>query len=82
MRLLNFQIFMRTRRDWRISEFRADSIVERTGITIDEIKECYSDLMELAGTVDPLLEWFILLQYINNDRKRQLKDNALLSRLL
>lgn len=71
--------FFENWRHWRINEFQPEKVVESSGMTTDQTKELYGDLVSLGRNTDPLFEWFVLLQLINNAKKKRLMKGALLA---
>lgn len=57
---------------WRKTEFDPENIKKISDLSIEEIREWYNSLCHLGYNTDPLLDWFVLLQLINNTKKNKL----------
>jgi hypothetical protein len=64
---------------WREGEFSPKQILERAGMTIEETKELYLDLSNTGYNIDPLANWFPLLQLMKRSAISKLEGTALLS---
>lgn len=61
------------------TKFDPEKIRKISNLSIEEIKEWYNVLCHLGSGTDPLLEWFVLLQIINNAKKNKLTNEALIA---
>lgn len=71
--------FLQKWNEWRLKRFSPDDILTTSGMTLDRIKQLYQDLSAEAQWIDPLGNWFVLLQLIKTSKKRKLQKEALLA---
>jgi hypothetical protein len=64
---------------WRTDEFSLQSNLEKTGMTVNDVKELYDYLCISGYSIDPLKNWFMLLQLMKLSSIRKLYGKALLA---
>jgi hypothetical protein len=64
-------------RMWRLTKFDPENIRKTSGLSIDEIKEFYVTLCHLGYGIDPLSHWFVLLQIIDDAKKKGLQISVI-----
>ncbi len=60
----------------------AKAVVNQIGISIDELKQLQELVAIVAGDVDPLEQWYGLVRFVSVEKKKKLKDKALLAQTL
>jgi hypothetical protein len=60
-------------------EWKAKTELENLDIDADKIKKYQEAMSHHAHSVDPLSDWYDLIQFVSLDRKKRLKNEALLA---
>jgi len=85
-RSIHFYQSMDYSRDWNWETFarkwKPKQSLTEIGIDEKQLKEIHSDIALYAKDVDPLEYWYDLVSFISLDKKKYLKDKALLAREL
>jgi hypothetical protein len=71
--------FFENWRIWRLTKFDPEDVRKIGNLPMEEIKELYIVLCHLGHSSDPLFHWFVLLQIINDAKKKRLTKKALLA---
>jgi hypothetical protein len=64
---------------WRLNIFNPENTLKISKLLKDQVEELYKDLCYLGYSVDPLSNWYPLLQLIDIAKKKRLKNYALLA---
>lgn len=65
--------------EWRKNKFSAKTVLEKSGLTISEVKEWRDYLAGYAMFHDPLARWYRLVHLVSHQMKEKLKGKALLT---
>jgi len=70
--------------DWHeyCRRWDAKAVLNQIGISIDELKQLQELVAIVAEDVDPLEQWYGLVSFVSVEKKKKLKDKALLAQTL
>jgi len=63
-------------------EWNPQETLQKLGLSLQEVKNAHREIKVGARSIDPLCDWYSLVQFVSLDEKKRLKGKALLAHTL